>query len=129
LYTDFAKAFDVVSVPKLLYKLENYGIQGLLLACIKSFLINRFQCVRVNSNLFTSLPVISGVPQGSVLGPLLFWLYINDVSNVLASDVFKAKLFADDLKCYNVKVFLLTVVYLFINNWILLFLEQTSEFI
>jgi len=72
LYTDFTKAFDVVSIPKLLYKLELYGIKGLLLSCINSFITGRVQCVRVGSATSGVLPVLNGVAQGSVLGPLLF---------------------------------------------------------
>ena len=100
LYFDFAKAFDVVSVPKLMYKLKNYGIGGLLLSCIESFLTGRFQKVKVGNCYSSYLPVVSGVPQGSVLGPFLFLLYINDLPNVLTTDC-TAKLFADDLKTYS----------------------------
>ena len=96
-YIDFAKAFDRVSVPKLLYKLSHIGITGNLFSCIKSFLSNRTQCVRIDNELSDCQPVLSGVPQGSVLGPILFIIFINDICNVLEPEV-SAKLFADDLR-------------------------------
>src|ERR1043165_5205028 len=72
LYVDFAKAFDVVSVPKLMYKLGKYGIKGLLFSCIESFLTNRSQRVCVGNAISESLPLISGTPQGSVWGRFYF---------------------------------------------------------
>jgi ribonucleases P/MRP protein subunit RPP40 len=101
IYFDFEKAFDSVSVPKLLYKLRHFGIRGRLFSCIESFLTNRSQRVRVGNCLSNSLSVISGVPQGSVLGPFLFLLFINDLPDII-DDGFHAKLFADDLKSYNI---------------------------
>ena len=95
IYMDFAKAFDKVPYRRLLHKLEAYGISGNILAWIKSFLIGRNQTVSVNGEQSKSNSVISGVPQGSVLGPILFVIYINDLPDVVKSDVF---LFADDTK-------------------------------
>ena len=97
---DFKKAFDVISHVKLVHKLIGYGISRNILHWISSFLSNRNQCVRVNSSLSHWLPVISGVPQGSVLGPLLFNLYINDLTDNFSVNV-HAKMFADDLKLYS----------------------------
>jgi hypothetical protein len=100
LYIDFEKAFDKVSVLKLLHKLEHLGISGVLLQYIKSFLTNRTQSVRIDRVQSSFQNVISGVPQGSVLGPFLFLLFINDLPDIF-DPTFCSKLFADDLKLYN----------------------------
>ncbi|MCP4476079.1 MAG: hypothetical protein GY821_16275 [Gammaproteobacteria bacterium] len=98
-YIDFAKAFDTVNHRKLLIKLRGYGICGGVISWIRSFLTDRFQRVKIDHTYSTWLPVTSGVPQGSVLGPLLFLLYVNDLPDLLPSAV-TPKLFADDLKIY-----------------------------
>ena len=94
---DFSKAFDKVNHLKLLYKLQIYGVQGKTLRWIESFLIGRTQCVVLDGDSSTELPVSSGVPQGSVLGPILFLLYINDLPDNIQSNV---RLFADDTAVY-----------------------------
>ena len=71
-YIDFQRAFDSVSHPKLLHKLQNYGIDGNLLFWISSFLTGRRQSVKIGSSFSKFSPVSSGVPQGSVLGPNTF---------------------------------------------------------
>jgi hypothetical protein len=98
-FIDFTKAFDSCSHPKLLLKLSKYGITGSLLLWIQNYLSGRTQCVQVGSCRSRVCPVVSGVPQGSVLGPLLFLLYINDLS--LAISGVKCKLYADDAKFYS----------------------------
>jgi hypothetical protein len=100
-YLDFAKAFDSVVHSKLIAKLRSFGICGMLLRWIESFLANRFQAVRVGSSYSSLCNVISGVPQGSVLGPVLFILFVNDIIDCMSDNV-SVKLFADDAKIYTV---------------------------
>ena len=97
-YVDFARAFDSVSHPKLFLKLQGYGIKGNLLFWIQAFLTNRTQSVGVGSFLSTTRPVISGIPQGSVLGPIIFNVFINEITDNFT--YFTAKLNADDVKLY-----------------------------
>ena len=98
IYMDFAKAFDTVPHQRLLVKLKGYGIGGAVLQWIDAFLSGRRQRVVVNGSKSTWAKVTSGIPQGSVLGPLLFVCFINDMPSVVKSPV---HLFADDTKLYR----------------------------
>ncbi|KXJ20505.1 putative RNA-directed DNA polymerase from transposon BS [Exaiptasia diaphana] len=98
LLLDFSKAFDKVSHTKLLHKLGQYGVNGKTQKWISGFLHNRTQFVAINGTHSSTTPVTSGVPQGSVLGPTLFLLYINDIVDVPKSEL---RLFADDTVLYR----------------------------
>ena len=93
------KAFDPVPHRKLIHKLEKYGISAQLLLWIKDFLSNKRQQVRATSTLCEWASVISVVPQGSVSGPILFILFINDLARDILAKLF---LFADDTKVLQV---------------------------
>ena len=92
-FCDISKAFDKVWYKGLLFKLRQNGIKGNLLAWISNYLSSRKQSVQINSASSSLLSVSAGVPQGSVLGPLLFLVYVNDIAANLLSLV---RLFAND---------------------------------
>ena len=98
-YLDFAKAFDKVPHKRLIIKLKSHGVDGLVLEWLRDWLNNRRQRVIVNGKYSGWKPVSSGVPQGSVLGPDLFLIYINDLDNGLVA---KIKKFSDDTKLSKV---------------------------
>ena len=98
LILDFSKTFDKVAHKRLLLKLEYYGIRGLVLAWIKAWLIGRTQQVALEGEYSKKSFVRSGVPQGTVLGPLCFLLFVNDLVNDITSNI---KLFADDTLLYS----------------------------
>ena len=98
-YLDFSKAFDSVPHNLLVHKLQMYGFNGNLLKWLKSYLDEREQRVIIEGQTSDWCKVTSGVPQGSILGPLLFNLYINDMPTVCRSS--SIALFADDAKCFK----------------------------
>ena len=93
-FLDFSKAFDTINHEMLLYKLSHYGIRGIALKWFESYLYNRQQFVCINNSNSSIKNIGCGVPQGSILGPLLFILYINDFQN--SSNLMLFLLFADD---------------------------------
>jgi len=100
IYLDLSKAFDTVPHRALIHKLKLYGIGGRLLDWFANYLNQRYQRVVINGASSSWLPVTSGVPQGSILGPLLFLLYINDLPDMLSKNTLCA-IFADDTKLYR----------------------------
>ena len=98
IYLDFKKAFDKVPHQRLLLKLNAHGIGNGMINWIEKWLIDRRQRVVVDGEVSNWKTVLSGVPQGSVLGPILFLIYINDLDDDITSKVLK---FADDTKVFR----------------------------
>ena len=98
-FLDISKAFDKVWHDGLLFKLEQNGVSGSVLNLLRSYLLNRRQRVVLNGSSSEYYPIESGVPPGSVLGPLLFLVYINDLENYIKS---KIKFFADDSMLFSI---------------------------
>ena len=94
---DLAKAFDKVAHQRLLKKISSYGIKGALLSRISSFLLDRRQCVSIKGSSSTWKPVECEVPEGSVLGPNFFIMYVNDIPDIVKSNVW---IFADGTKLF-----------------------------
>ena len=99
IFLDLSKAFDKVWHHGLFFKLESFGIRGKLFNLLEDYLSNRFQRVLLNSQESCWLPIKAGVPQGSILGPLLLLIYINDLPDELSSI---AKLLADDTSLFSI---------------------------
>ena len=110
IFVDLKKAFDTVNHKILLEKLEILGIRGIPNKLIESYLTNRYQYVQINDSKSNLRPINCGVPQGSVLGPLLFILYINDLANCCTAG--QIRIFADDtavyFACSNISQFIQT---------------------
>ena len=98
IYLDYEKAFDKVPHHRLILQLSKYGISGCMLNWIKDYLHNRTQKVRVNGCFSKTSPVKSGVPQGSVLGPALFLIFVADVADIIQNFI---SLYADDSKLFS----------------------------
>ena len=96
-YLDFAKTLYSVPYNRLLIKLKSYGIQGNIFSWIKDFLVGRRQRVVLNGTPSSWGPVNSGIPQGSILGPHLFIVYVNDMPEIVTNMI---KMFADDTKIF-----------------------------
>ena len=109
---DLKKAFNTVCHKRLLLKLSNYGIRGNAYDLLKSYLTNRYQYVRINNNLSTLKQIKYGVLQGSILGPLLYIIYVNDFSNAINCN---SKLYTDDT-CLIIKKKSIESIHLSINE-------------
>ena len=96
-FLDIRKAFDSVSHSGLLHKLSSIGLPSHLYSWFCSYLANRTQSVKVGNSVSSTLPVLSGVPQGSILGPLLFILYINDIPDLDPEFLSRMFIYADDI--------------------------------
>ena len=118
--SDISKAFDKVWHEGLLYKVKSMGISGELYNLLENYLSGRLQTIILNGQMPSWRPVLSGVPQGSILGPLLFLIYITDLTNELKSH---PNLFADDTSLFtivkdkNVSANILNKDLLLISKW------------
>ena len=98
IYLDFSKAFGCISHSRLISKISAYGIDNTTIGWIRDFLHNRRQRVKLNGTFSDWVPCLSGVPQGSVLGPLLFVIFTDDLPDIVLNA--KIKMYADDVKLY-----------------------------
>ena len=130
IYMDFKKAFDSVPHERLLVKLQGYGITGYLLQWIRSFLEGRTQKVKIGSQCSKISNVTSGIPQGSILGPILFTIFINDLPDTIKSI---CKIFADDTKIYDISENCITIqndldsLQSWSKKWLLFFNNQKCK--
>ena len=98
-FLDISRAFDRVWHEGLIFKLEQIGIEGKMIYILKSFLSNRMQRVAMNGKTSDWANIEAGVPQGSILGPILFLVYINDIIDIVESDI---RIFADDTFIFRI---------------------------
>ena len=98
-FVDFKKAFDTVNHDILIQKLKHTGVRGLKLDLLVNYLSNRAQITFANSKILSNHSITCGVPQGSILGPLLFLVYINNLTNILGNT--QTRLYADDTVIYT----------------------------
>ena len=98
IFLDMSKAFDTISHDILIRKLEHYGIRGTCKDWFASYLTNRFQYTEIHGEQSTYLNINTGVPQGSILGPILFLIYVNDIKNCSNLNIL---CFADDTTAYK----------------------------
>ena len=121
MFLDLSKAFDTIDHRILIYKLKKYGIRGSALSFFQNYLSNRKQYVALDSNNSCKTSVTCGVPQGSILGPLLFLLYVNDLTR--SSRILTFILFADDTniflshKCLDTLVDILNLELRKVSSW------------
>ena len=101
-YFDSSKAFDSVRLDVILNKLSTYGFEHYFLLLFSSYLCNRSQFVRINAHISNTRPVTSGVPQGSIFGSLLFFLFIDDLPESI--DFSSCYLFVDDSKLFSTDI-------------------------
>ena len=124
IYTDFSKAFDTVPHHRLLSKLNRYKISSQMINWIRSYLFGRKQRLNIHGVKSGWKKVLSGVPQGSVLGPLLFVIYINDIVHNLTNE---SLLYADDMKLFGACLSLLD--YYGLQNDLDIIVDWTNYFI
>ena len=98
IYLDLKKAFDTISHVKMIEKLRVLGLDQATLGWFRSYLNDRWQCVKLNNLISDTLPITYGVPQGSILGPILFSIYINEIANIVNCGIV---LYADDTVIFH----------------------------